>query len=555
MSGLVKPVAGKIYVVGAGPGGPEALTCRAREVLESVSTCITDPDVPAEITDLVAVKVPLPSSLLNTRRDEIDAALASGDKAEIKRVKALPPLTTAQVRTEVGEPAAIGKQLVAHARRGEDIIRLVVGNPLSQDSVVAELNTVARSAVEVEIVPGMTAVTGVPAYAGIPLGSSFVTADTSTEVNWDELVAFNKTLVLITNTTQFRKIASALTSRGLAPNTPVSLTANGSTCRQKSVDTTIELMNQAGKQFGCNVVAVVGQPVAQRRKFSWWENRALFGWHVLIPRTKEQAASMRDRIISHGATPAEVPTIAVEPPRSPAQMEKAIKGLVDGRYEWVVFTSTNAVKAVWDKFGEFGLDARAFSGVKVACVGEATASKVRALGIIPELVPKREHSSLGLLEVFGHYDSDVDPSNKVLLPRADIATETLVDGLNSMGWEAEDVTVYRTVRAAPPAPHIRQRIKTGGYDAVCFTSSSTVRNLVGIAGKPHARTLIACIGPKTAETAREFGLRVDVQPETADVIALVDALAEHANKLRSSGMLPPPKKKSRRRVAEETLTG
>ena len=102
----------------------------------------------------------------------------------------------------------------------------------------------------------------------------------------------------------------------------------------------------------------------------------------------------------------------------------------------------------------------------------------------------------------------LDPVDRVLLPRADIATETLAAGLRERGWEIDDVTAYRTVRAAPPPAPIREAIKTGGFDAVCFTSSSTVRNLVGIAGKPHARTIVACLGPKTAETAREFGLRV-----------------------------------------------
>jgi len=227
-------------------------------------------------------------------------------------------------------------------------------------------------------------------------------------------------------------------------------------------------------------------------------------------------------------------------------MERAVKGLVDGRYQWVVFTSTNAVRAVWEKFGEFGLDARAFSGVKIACVGEATAEKVRSFGINPELVPSGEQSSEGLLADFPPYDDVFDPVNRVLLPRADIATETLAEGLRDRGWEIDDVTAYRTVRASPPPAETREMIKTGGFDAVLFTSSSTVRNLVGIAGKPHARTIVACIGPKTAETAIEFGLRVDVQPEIAQVGPLVDALAEHAAHLRAEGLLPPPRKKSRR---------
>ena len=192
--------------------------------------------------------------------------------------------------------------------------------------------------------------------------------------------------------------------------------------------------------------------------------------------------------------------------------------------------------------------ARAFSGVKIACVGESTAEKVRGFGIIPELVPSGEQSSEGLLEEFPPYDDILDPVDRVLLPRADIATETLAAGLRDRGWEIDDVTAYRTVRAAPPPADTREMIKTGGFDAVCFTSSSTVRNLVGIAGKPHARTIVACIGPKTAETAVEFGLRVDVKPDVAEVPALVEALAAHANKLRAEGALPPPRKtKARKR--------
>jgi uroporphyrinogen III methyltransferase/synthase len=107
------------------------------------------------------------------------------------------------------------------------------------------------------------------------------------------------------------------------------------------------------------------------------------------------------------------------------------------------------------------------------------------------------------------------------------------------------VTAYRTVRAAPPPAQTREAIKSGGFDAVCFTSSSTVRNLVGIAGKPHARTVVACIGPQTAATAREFGLRVDVEPEVAQVPALVDALAAYADQLRDSGQTVPPSRKSK----------
>ncbi len=235
---------------------------------------------------------------------------------------------------------------------------------------------------------------------------------------------------------------------------------------------------------------------------------------MLVPRTRDTDDAIFELLRRHGASPEQVATIAVEPPRTPAPMERAIKGLVDGRYQWVVFTSVNAVRAIWEKFLEFGLDARAFSGVSIACADEASRDAVRALGIKPDLVAEDTASTAGLLEVFPEYDEILDPVDRILLPRADIATETLADGLRDIGWEIDDVTAYRTVRAAPPPAPVREAIKSGGFDAVLFTSSSTVRNLVGIAGKPHSRSLVGVLGPKTAETAREFGLRVDVQPES-----------------------------------------
>ena len=273
-------------------------------------------------------------------------------------------------------------------------------------------------------------------------------------------------------------------------------------------------------------ITVVGEVVDLRETLSWFETKPLFGWRVLVPRTKEQAASLSTRLRGYGAVPEEVPTISVEPPRNPQQMDKAVRGLVEGRYEWIAFTSVNAVKAVREKFEEYGLDARAFSGLKIAAVGDKTAAAIAAWGLRADLVPSGEQSAAGLLEDWPEYDEVLDPINRVFLPRADIATETLVAGLIDLGWECDDVTAYRTVRAAPPPAPTRDAIKTGKFDAVVFTSSSTVRNLVGIAGKPHPSTIIAVIGPATAKTAEEHGLRVDVLAPKPDVDVLVDALAD-----------------------------
>ncbi|OBB81743.1 bifunctional uroporphyrinogen-III C-methyltransferase/uroporphyrinogen-III synthase [Mycobacterium colombiense] len=547
-----KPTPGRITYVGSGPGDPGLLTTRAATVLANAALVFTDPDVPEPVLaligkDLPPVSGPAPAEPAATNGDggsdqgKVQPAVISGGP---------------DIRPALGDPAEVAKTLTSEARTGVDVVRLVAGDPLTVDAVITEVNAIARSHLHIEIVPGLAPSDAVPTYAGLPLGSAHTVADVrDPHVDWEALAAAPGPLILQATSSHLADAARTLIEHELAESTPCVVTAQGTTCQQRSIETTLHGLTDSAVLGGTDpagpltgpLVVTIGKTVASRAKLNWWESRALYGWTVLVPRTKDQAGEMSERLTSYGALPIEVPTIAVEPPRSPAQMERAVKGLVDGRFQWVVFTSTNAVRAVWEKFGEFGLDARAFSGVKIACVGESTADRVRAFGISPELVPAGEQSSLGLLDDFPPYDSIFDPVNRVLLPRADIATETLAEGLRERGWEIEDVTAYRTVRAAPPPAETREMIKTGGFDAVCFTSSSTVRNLVGIAGKPHARTIIACIGPKTAETAAEFGLRVDVQPETAAVGPLVDALAEHAARLRAEGALPPPRKKSRRR--------
>ncbi|KKF01824.1 uroporphyrinogen-III synthase [Mycolicibacterium obuense] len=547
---------GRISFVGSGPGDPGLLTTRARAVLANAALVFVDPDVPEAVLALVGSELPPPSGPLPAETTE-PRDPASPDAPAEAAEPAIPG--GPDIRPALGDPAEVAKTLATEARTGVDVVRLVAGDPLSIDAVITEVNALARTQLTFEIVPGLPDTSAVPTYAGLPLGSSHTVADVrDPQVDWAALAAAPGPLILHATASHLPEAARTLIEFGLAEGTPAVVTANGTTCAQRSVETTLAgLLDKAvlDKPAGVEpsgpltgtLVVTIGRTVANRAKLNWWESRALYGWTVLVPRTKDQAGEMSDRLVGHGALPIEVPTIAVEPPRSPAQMERAVKGLVDGRFQWVVFTSTNAVRAVWEKFNEFGLDARAFSGVKIACVGQATADRVRAFGINPELVPTGEQSSLGLLDEFPPYDDIFDPVNRVLLPRADIATETLAEGLRERGWEIEDVTAYRTVRAAPPPAHTREMIKTGGFDAVCFTSSSTVRNLVGIAGKPHARTIVACIGPKTAETAAEFGLRVDVQPEVAAVGPLVEALAEHAARLRAEGALPPPRKKSRRR--------
>jgi uroporphyrinogen III methyltransferase / synthase len=496
--------AARVVFVGAGPGDPGLMTVRAVEVLAAADTVVID-QVSRE--DVVARHC----------REGVEVIDAGhGDHGQ--------PLTHA-MRAKLVVRAA-------KAAPGGLVVRLMDGDPGTFNGLAEEALACHKAGIGFDVVPGVSAVSAVPAYAGVPLTSStsqavHVISANDRKVDWSASVSDHVTVVLLGAPEDLTEALANLLEAGRSGDTPVALTERGTTIRQVTRTTTLGEVAAVMKTVEFPALAVIGSTVALREQLSWFETKPLFGWNILVPRTKEQSGSTIARLASYGATAEVVPTISVEPPRTPQQMERAIKGLVTGRYEWIGFTSVNAVRAVREKFEEFGLDARAFAGLKIAAVGGVTARALREWGLVPDLVPSGEQSAQGLLEVWPPFDEVLDPINRVFLPRADIATDTLVAGLQDMGWEVDDVTAYRTVRAAPPPAPVREAIKGGQFDAVVFTSSSTVRNLVGIAGKPHPSTVIACIGPATAKTAEEHGLRVDVLAPEASAESLVDALADH----------------------------
>ncbi len=492
-----------VAFVVAGPGDPELLTVRAHRLLKSADLVLADTE---------AVRM---------------AELVSSGEVLIATDNAGAPLSL----------AARIKVITDAIKAGKSVVRLLSGDPILDGRMAMETEALEKTGRSFEVAAGVSPLTAVPAHVGMSLTGGrtrevrIIDADAPT-VEWATHADALVTLVIHNAADRAAEIAKALMKAGRDGSTPVAIVRDGATVEQRSLHSTLEGLSAAvklAKQTGAGLV-IVGDTAGERTP--WYENRPLHGWRVLVPRTKDTTEDLQDRLVSYGAVPFEVPTMSVEPPRTPQQMERAVHGLVSGRFEWVAFTSVNAVRAIRERFNEYGLDARSLSGIRIAAIGEDTVDALIAMGVRPDLVPEGDQTTAALLDEWPEFDEILDPINRVFLPRADIATDTLVAGLTELGWEVEDVTAYRTVRAAPPHIDTREAIKSGGFDAVVFTSSSTVRNLVGIAGKPHPSSIIACIGPATAKTAQEHGLRVDVLPEDATIDALSKALASHGASLR-----------------------
>ncbi|MGW7793500.1 SAM-dependent methyltransferase, partial [Streptomyces tricolor] len=396
------PEHGHVTFLGAGPGDPGLLTLRAVEALSTADVLVAE----HEVLDVIRTHARPGVSVVPTDADS-SAVSPPGTGT--------PQLTVVDgTSTPVAVPAAArdAAHLVMEAARGgRRVVRAVSGDPGLDTYAAEEMLACAAAGVPFEVVPGVAAAVGVPAYAGVPLRDAegadvrFVDARTASDRCWTEVGASDGTVVVSTTLDSVAAAAGELVSAGRKPDTPLTVTIAGTTTRQRTWTATLGTIAQTLKQAkvlpspdgGRPVIAGVGERSAadRRDQLSWFESKPLFGWKVLVPRTKEQAASLSDQLRSYGAVPHEVPTIAVEPPRTPQQMERAVKGLVTGRYEWIAFTSVNAVKAVREKFEEYGLDARAFAGIKVAAVGEQTAKALIAFGVKPDLVPSGEHSAAG----------------------------------------------------------------------------------------------------------------------------------------------------------------
>jgi len=495
---------GCVFLIGAGPGDPGLLTLRGAEALAAAD---------AVVYDYLA-----------------NPALLAHAPPEAERIY-------------VGKKAGchtlsqdeISALLVERALAGQQVARLKGGDPFVFGRGGEEALALVEAGVPFEVIPGVTSAVAVPAYAGIPvtqrgLASSFAVItgheDPTKEVSaidWSRLATGVDTLVFLMGVGNLPHIVDQLVAHGRPADTPVALVRWGTTPNQKTVSGTLANIVARVRAAGFKppAVAVVGPVAGLRERLRWFEKLPLFGHRVLVTRTREQASTLSVRLQALGAEAVELPTIRIAPPKDWEPLDRAIASSLP--YDWIVFTSVNGVRFFWQRLIHAGLDARALSGVRLAAIGPVTAAALEAYGLEADCVPREyvaEAVATGLGDVRGQ---------RALLPRADIARPALADLLRKRGADVVEVTAYRTLRPEIKAGELRNLLT--GVTVATFTSSSTVRNLAAMAqdaGLVLASILedatIACIGPITAATARELGLKVHVVAEEYKIDGLVKAL-------------------------------
>jgi uroporphyrinogen III methyltransferase/synthase len=474
-----------VYLVGAGPGDPGLLTLRAAEVLARADIVVHDRLSQSSLLDLAPAR----------------AVRISVGKS---------PRGPSTPQEEINE------LLVAKGATGATVVRLKGGDPFVFGRGGEEAAALAAAGVPFEVVPGVTSAVAVPAYAGVPVthrgvSTSFTVVTgtdapwASSETNWEAVAKVGGTIVVLMGVAARAAIAERLMAGGLAPSTPVAATRWGTRPEQRTVRTTLAGLAEA--EIASPAVLVIGEVAGL--DFGWFEQRPLFGRRVVVTRSRTQASVLATTLVALGADVVELPTIDIADPSDDGAALGKAAAEVDA-YDWVVFTSTNAVERF---FAELR-DARSFGPAKVAVVGSATADALAAHNVVADLVPERFVAEAVV-------DAFPSGAGRVLLPQAADARPVLADGLRNKGWDVEVVEAYRTVPGRPAEGALRA---AAAADAITFTSSSTVTGYLDLAGPGAVPPVVASIGPITSRTAKEHGIDVTIEADPSTVDGLVEAL-------------------------------
>lgn len=501
-----------VYLIGAGPGDPDLITVRG-------------------LRHLAAADVVLYDHLIHARL--LRHARSDAEKIDVGHA-APQPL----------DQEAICYLLAEKAREGKTVARLKWGDPFVFDSGGSEALFLHEQGLRFEVVPGVPVGIAAPAYAGIPItypgGGDTLTfvrgheddGKSKVSVDWASLARLDGTIVCYAGPERLPEIIHALLTNGRSPDDTAALVYSGTLPSQETVAGTLEEIGRKAKQSEDRrpAVLVVGRVAGLREHLRWFDAKPLFGKRVLVTRPREQAAELVNQLEAAGAEAIEAPMIRILPPDDDAPLDAACRAI--GTFDAVVFASAHAVEAVMERLLAGPLDLRALQGVTLCAVGSATAERLARYGLKVDLTPS-EFRAEALLQAIAA-GGDVR-GRRFLLPRADIGREIVADELRKRGADVTEVVAYRTVVAEPGRegePDIYQMLLEHRIDVVTFTSASAVRNFVAVLGAEPAADLlrasvVAAIGPVTAETASQFQIETRIMPTEYTVAALVGAIVKY----------------------------
>lgn len=506
---------GMVYLVGAGPGDPGLMTLKGKE-------CISEADV-------VIYDYLVNQSLLEYAKTDAELIYV-GKKGGCHTMS----------------QQEINRLIVKKSRGGHAVVRLKGGDPFIFGRGGEEAQELVEAGLDFEVVPGVTSAISVPAYAGIPLThrdytstAAFITGHEDphkkeSDISWDKIATGVGTLVFLMGAGNLDQIAKNLIAHGRAPDTPVAVIIRGTFPEQRTLVGKLHDIARLALENDVKppAIIVVGDVVHLRDQLNWFETKPLFGKRIIVTRAREQASGFLKALYRLGAECLQFPTIKVVPPENWGALDKAVRGLES--YQWLLFTSVNGVKYFFERLEALGKDVRDLKGLRIAAIGPKTAETLQPFGIKPDIMPD-EYRAEAMVECFKEWGIK---GEKVLLPRAARAREVLSEELNKMGAEIDIVPAYQTIKPDQDTGQVWDMIEKGAIDMVTFTSSSTVMNFLEMFSvdeqrfkKYMANVAVACIGPITAKTAQNNGLKINLIPPEYTIESLTKAIIKYFAKV------------------------
>jgi uroporphyrinogen III methyltransferase/synthase len=494
---------GKVYLVGAGPGDLGLVTLRAKECIEGANVIIYDHLANPE--------------MLGWARDDAEIIYAGKKASEHS-------LSQQEINALLVEKAGGGKQ----------VVRLKGGDPFVFGRGAEEAKAVVDAGIEFEVVPGITSAIAGPAYAGIPVThraeNSHVTfftghedpAKTESAIDYAALARLGGTQVMLMGVERLKAITREMLKQGVRADLPVALVRWATTGRQETLTGTLEDIAQRAidRGFEAPTIAVFGEVVALRESLNWYEKRPLSGKRIVVTRTRKQASALSSKLRALGAQVFELPTIRIEPPTDLRAFAELVQD--SHAYDWIIFTSANGVEAFFEIFFKLYDDAREIGGARIAAIGPATAQRVKDFHLNVDLQPEEFLAEAVVRE----FQKQGDVENlRILLVRAEKARDVLPKQLSALGAIVDEAFAYQTVLETRDTG-ARRQLSEEGADLLTFTSSSTVENFLAL-GLPWPKGMqVASIGPITSKTARDHGLKIDIEARRHDIDGLVQAIRD-----------------------------
>jgi uroporphyrinogen III methyltransferase/synthase len=504
---------GKVYLVGAGPGDLGLVTLRGKECIEHANVIVYD-------------HLANPEMLSWAREDaEIIYAGKEAGKHALKQDE-------------------INALLVIKAREGKQVVRLKGGDPFVFGRGAEEAVAIVDAGITFEIVPGITSAIAGPAYAGIPVThrgqNSHVTfftghedpAKTQSSIDYAALTKLGGTQVMLMGVERIESIARQMMEQGARKDLPVALVRWATTGRQETLVGTLENIAKQVVEIGFEApaVAVFGEVVSLRKNLNWYEKRPLSGKRIVVTRSRKQASELSNKLRVLGAEVVELPTIRIEPPTELREFAELVQDAHS--YDWIIFTSPNGVEAFFEMFFKLYDDAREIGPTKIAAIGPATAQRVKDYHLHVDLQPEEFVAEAVVREFIKQGGVE---NLRILIARAEKARDVLPKKLSGLGAIVDEGFAYRTVPETRDATGARRRLLEEGADLITFTSSSTVENFLAL-GVPWPKGMrVASIGPITSKTARDHGLKIDIEARRHDVEGLVEAIGNFFAKENRNG--------------------